>query len=69
MEPHLSAFPPANVAWRKGSRSSDSEACVELAASGGTLFVRDSKAPEDGFLRLGTAEWQAVAERVRALSG
>lgn len=36
------------INWRKSSRSGggNDDACVELAESGGRLWVRDSKDPE-----------------------
>jgi hypothetical protein len=43
--------------WHKSTRSSDSE-CVEVAAGGGHVFVRDSKTPGP-VLEFSAPDWVA----------
>ena len=54
------------VAWRK-SRASGSGNCVEVAAVGRMIYVRDSKiAPSGSVLAFTEAEWDAFLSGVRA---
>jgi len=57
---------PANVRWAKSSRSYDWKElkCVEVAVSGGEVFVRDSKKPASGALAVSPAAWQAFTRQV-----
>ncbi|MDG4833926.1 DUF397 domain-containing protein [Solwaraspora sp. WMMD1047] len=59
-------FPAA--AWRKSSRSNNSNNCVEVAV-GGEVGVRDSKDPGGPVLTFATDGWAAflTATRVGAL--
>lgn len=45
--------------WIKASRSADQGACVEMAASGDTVLVRDSKDPGGPVLRYTKSEFAA----------
>lgn len=48
--------------WRKSSYSGGSEGgsnCVEVASSGGSVRVRDSKEPGNGSLALSPQRWHA----------
>ncbi|WUH93597.1 DUF397 domain-containing protein [Streptomyces sp. NBC_00433] len=52
--------PSAELHWFKSSYSSNESAdCVEVAASPGTIHIRDSKDPEGPQLAFGPAEWSA----------
>ncbi|MDL4772650.1 MULTISPECIES: DUF397 domain-containing protein [Thermomonosporaceae] len=51
------------VQWRKSSRSSGSGQCVEVAALGGLVAMRDSKAPADGTLALSRAAFADLLAR------
>ena len=53
--------------WRKSSRSAaQSGNCIETAAAGRSVAVRDSKNPDGGQLRVSGTAWQAFARRVRS---
>ncbi|MFF5264347.1 DUF397 domain-containing protein [Actinomadura viridis] len=54
--------------WRKSSVSGEGqengEDCVEVAATGRSVLVRDSHAPRAGTLELGSAEWRRFLARI-----
>lgn len=52
---------PGALAWFKSSRSGTNGGdCVEVAAGGSVVYVRDSKTADDGpVLRVGRHEWTA----------
>lgn len=53
--------------WRKSSRSAGgtSSQCVETRANGPRVDVRDSKAPELGFLNMSASDWDALLTTVK----
>ena len=57
-------FEDPGIAWRK-SRSSDSGGCLEVAAAGGSVLVRDSRDRRGAVLRLPSAAWSAFVEQAR----
>ncbi|XVQ10543.1 DUF397 domain-containing protein [Spirillospora sp. CA-255316] len=53
--------------WRKSSASGDtegSEDCVEVAATGRSVLVRDSHAPAAGVLEFDFAQWRGLLGRI-----
>jgi hypothetical protein len=52
--------------WRKSSYSAANNACVELAAAGADVWLRDSKHPEHGHLTFGRPELAALIAAARA---
>jgi hypothetical protein len=59
----MSDLPPGESTWRK-STASVSGNCVEVAAHGNLVYVRDSKAPEGPALAFTTSEWTAFLRGV-----
>ncbi len=51
--------------WRR-SQFCGGGACVEVARSNGSYFVRDSKTAQSPVLRFTEAEWRAFAQGMRA---
>jgi hypothetical protein len=51
--------------WRKSSRSTDKANCVEVAATGSAVAVRDSKHPTGGTLILTPPAWTAFTTALR----
>jgi Domain of unknown function (DUF397) len=60
----VAGFEDPGIAWRKGRRS-DSGGCVEVAAAGGSVLVRDSRNRDGALLRLSPAAWSAFVEQAR----
>lgn len=54
----------AALDWRKSSASEGEQNCVEVAAAGRSVLVRDSRAAAGGVLVLGSVEWRAFLERI-----
>ncbi|NEA25402.1 DUF397 domain-containing protein [Actinomadura bangladeshensis] len=55
------------ITWRKSSYTGggNDDACVELAASGGRVWVRDSKNPDGERLAFGREAFAGLLERVK----
>ena len=56
---------PANAGWRKASRSTAGNNCVEVAQARGAAGVRDSKNRDRGHLTVGAGAWQAFIADVK----
>jgi Domain of unknown function (DUF397) len=55
--------PAGQLVFRKSSLSGGSE-CVEVAALGEVVFVRDSEEPDGPWLRFTHAQWRCFVEAV-----
>ncbi|MEW2353755.1 DUF397 domain-containing protein [Spirillospora sp. NPDC029432] len=54
------------ITWRKSSHSgTDESACVELAALGSGIGIRDSKDPGAGHLTLSSASFARLVQYVK----
>ena len=56
---------PANAGWRKASRSTAGNNCLEVANAKGAARVRDSKNRDGGHLTVGAGAWQAFLADVK----
>jgi hypothetical protein len=65
MNPDLPDRRPG-LAWRKSRASADAGNCVEVACTGSSVLVRDSKNPADGHLTVGQADWHRFLAGIRA---
>jgi hypothetical protein len=55
----------AALNWRKGSRSQSGSDCVEVAAAGPAVLIRDSRDPAAGMLTLESAQWRVLVHAIR----
>jgi hypothetical protein len=56
-----------SAGWRKSSYSgSNGGACIEVAAAGLAVAIRDSQDPDGPRLAFAADTWQAFAEQVKA---
>ena len=56
------------IVWRKSTASPESKGdndCVEIAAAGGHIMVRDSKHPAGPFLSFHPAAWRCFMNTIR----
>lgn len=56
---------PADLPWRKSTYSNAGNQCVEVAQSGPTLLIRDSKNLASPPLRLSRNAWFALVNDIR----
>lgn len=54
-----------SINWHKSSESMSNGHCVEVAARGGGVLVRDSKDPDGPVLSFSDAEWVAFLVSVK----
>ncbi|MFD0850949.1 DUF397 domain-containing protein [Actinomadura adrarensis] len=52
--------------WRRSSRSTSGENCVEVAALEPRILVRDSKAPDGPRLSFDAAVWRGFTRQIKA---
>lgn len=52
--------------WRRSARSYGTGNCLEVAALGQRVVVRDSKNPTGAVLRITSAQWNAFVAGVRS---
>jgi hypothetical protein len=50
--------------WRKSSASGEQTDCVEVAATGRSVLVRDSHAPTESVLELAPSQWRTLMRRI-----
>jgi hypothetical protein len=56
-----------NLQWRKATYSSSNGGnCIEVAAAGRTVAVRDSKDPDGPRLAFGAQAWKTFAAKVKS---
>ena len=55
----------AVLKWRKGSASKPGDECVEVAASGPSVLIRDSRDRSAATLALNSAQWHALVEAIQ----
>ncbi|MFA1538006.1 DUF397 domain-containing protein [Actinomadura monticuli] len=55
----------AALNWRKSSASTDDSTCVEVAALGPSVLVRDSRDHSAGVVTFGRAQWNAFLSAIR----
>jgi hypothetical protein len=56
----------STLQWRKSSASDAAPNCVEIASTGPSVVVRDSRDPSGALLAFTSAHWSAFLERVRS---
>jgi hypothetical protein len=56
---------PSRAAWRTSSYSNNGGECVEVAAAGGVIGVRDTKDQAGVMLTFGPQAWQRFAIRAK----
>lgn len=54
------------MTWRKSSRSTNTDTCVEVADAESCAVVRDSKDPDGAWLRASTQQWRLFIAAVKA---
>lgn len=51
--------------WRKAKASQNQDDCVEVAAQGPSVLVRDSRDRSAGVLTLAPAEWRTLVNAIQ----
>jgi hypothetical protein len=54
------------IAWRKSSRSSGSDGCVECARLSEEIVIRDSKDPDGGTLIVSAGNWRLFLRSIKS---
>jgi Domain of unknown function (DUF397) len=61
----MSALDLSTARWRKSTRSSDTNTCVEVAFAGQVVGLRDSKNADGPLLAISAASFAALTASVR----
>jgi hypothetical protein len=56
---------PLTRPWRKSSRSTGGQECIEVAQTQASCLVRDSKNPDGGHLVVSRMAWTAFTHHVK----
>jgi len=56
----------STLVWRKSYASADAGGCVEVAISGPSVLVRDSRDPMGSMLALTYAEWHRLLRHIKS---
>lgn len=56
--------PPRGLSWFRSSFCLD-KSCLEIAADGDHVYVRDGKMPDGAVLRFTRAEWEAFRDGMK----
>ncbi|WP_269853792.1 DUF397 domain-containing protein [Streptomyces sp. RPT161] len=65
MSTQLPSSAPLNIGWRKSTYSGQAGNCVEIAATTGSAYVRDSKDPQGPALRFSADAWFSFVQAVK----
>jgi len=63
----VAGYEQLRIVWRK-STASNSGGCVEVAAVGQSVLIRDSVNPDGAVLRLPCTAWSAFLVRTRTVN-
>ncbi len=55
---------PDGLSWRRAQRCNAGN-CIEVAASGDAIIVRDSKSPQGPMLTYGRGQWENFVEGIK----
>jgi hypothetical protein len=55
---------PDGLSWRRAQRC-DAANCIEVAASGDSIVIRDSKSAQGPVLTYDRAEWETFVEGIK----
>ncbi|MFD0855179.1 DUF397 domain-containing protein [Actinomadura adrarensis] len=62
----MSAPNPRHLTWRKSSHSNGyGGECVEVAATGNAIAIRDSKVPERGSIVASSSGWSTLLKGIK----
>jgi hypothetical protein len=62
---NTSATSPADIMWRKSSKSTGQNDCVEIARTGTAVLIRDSKNRGGGHLAVSARTWASLITSIK----